>query len=121
MWYLHRGSAIRGIRSRVVDSPQGLVRLGAQIQVEPAQLLVITSHDQVIPERMNVQARDPLETRHQGLDELLADEIVQADVSLGLQERSADGSQRHERDLQQRKSAACEGGMRRAGRHPLCA
>lgn len=75
------------------DSPQGLVRLGAQIQVEPAELLVVTSDDQIVPERVDVQARDPLETRHQGLDELLADEIVQPDVSLGLQ----DGQRRIER------------------------
>lgn len=79
---------------QVQDSPQGLVRLGAQIQVEPAELLVVTSDDQVVPERVDVQARDPLETRHQGLDELLADEIVQPDVSLGLQE----GQRRIERN-----------------------
>jgi hypothetical protein len=70
---------------------------------------------------VDVQARDPLETRHQGLDELLADEIVQPDVSLGLQDGQRRISKSTTKDSQRRKSAACEGGTRRAGRHPLCA
>lgn len=63
---------------------QRLVWFGGEIKVEPAELLVIRTNDQVISSRMNVERRDPPETGHKCLEKLLSDEIVQADVSLGL-------------------------------------
>lgn len=93
MWYLESQSTkVQYCCTSILptvrwNSPQGLVRLRTQVQVEPTQLLVITSDDQVVPARVNVHARDPLETRHERLEELLAHQVVQADVSLGLSAR----------------------------------
>lgn len=66
--------------SRLV--PERLVRLAAQVEVEPAELLVVTSNDEVVSERVDVDRRQPLETRLERLDERLANKVVQSDVSL---------------------------------------
>lgn len=63
-------------------SPQSLVRLGRQVQVEPAELLVVTSNQDVVSTRMYVQTTDPLHTRLQRLDQRLAGQVVKPHVSL---------------------------------------
>ena len=67
---------------RRLSSPQGLVWLGRQVQVEPAELLVVTSDQHVVSSRMNIQTTDPLHSRLQRLDQRLTCQVVQSDVSL---------------------------------------
>lgn len=44
------------------DEPENLVRLVAQLEVEPAELAVVPAHDQMISGGMHVQRRDPFES-----------------------------------------------------------
>lgn len=62
---------------------QSLVGLGRQIQIEPAQTLIIRSNDQVVSCWVHIQRRNPLDTGHHRLDQLLALQVVLADISLG--------------------------------------
>jgi hypothetical protein len=64
------------------DPPERPERLVAQVQIEPTHLLVITSDNQIVAERMHVHARDPLDTRLERPQELLLSEVVQPDVTL---------------------------------------
>jgi hypothetical protein len=84
----------------VDNSPQSLVWLGAKIQIEPTQLLVVTSDNQIITHRVDIQTRDPLETRCERLEEFLGGEVVQSDISLSLELRG-----RYQQMINQRSAA----------------
>lgn len=134
--------------TRVVS--ESLVRSRRKIEVVPDQPSVVGSDDQVVcfvtttersmsaralsfarfvrltSEGVDVETRDPLESRVQSLDELLLHEIVDANVSLSLFE-AITGDQRHASSLYrtggkkgspQQRSVAAKGGMRRVERHP---
>lgn len=62
--------------------PERLVWLERQVQVEPTQFLIVTTHKDVIARRVDIQTTDPLDTRLQGLDQCLTGKIVQSDVAL---------------------------------------
>jgi hypothetical protein len=87
----------------VDNSPQSLVWLGAKIQIEPTQLLVVTSDNQIITHRVDIQTRDPLETRCERLEEFLGREVVQSDISLSLELQG--GYQSDDKPCNQRSAA----------------
>ena len=52
-------------------APHNLVRLFAQLQIEPAQLSVVSTNNDMVPRRMNIHGRYPSYPGHQGFDQLL--------------------------------------------------
>jgi hypothetical protein len=55
-----------------IYSPEHFVRLIAQLKIEPAQLSVITSDDEMVTGGMNIQARYPFNARHERLQQFLS-------------------------------------------------
>lgn len=74
-------------RARLVA--KRLVRLGREVKVEPAELLVVGSDDEVVTHRVDVDRREPAESRLERFDQCLGDEVVKLDVALGLWRRGA--------------------------------
>ena len=68
----------------LTDSPKHLVRLVAQLEIEPAELAVVPSHYKMVAGRMHIQTRDPSDAREVRLHELLPRQIVQSNISLCL-------------------------------------
>lgn len=64
---------------------QRLVGFGGQVQVEPQHLLVVRGHEQIVALWMHGHVRDPLAVRQQLLHQLLLHQVIDTNVSLGLQ------------------------------------
>lgn len=64
------------------DGPKSLKRLGTQVQIEPAQFLIIAPTDEIITDRMNVHTGDPFKTGLKRFNQFLSCQIVQSDISL---------------------------------------
>ena len=66
----------------VVDSPQCLVGLIGQVQIEPSELLVVTPHQDIVSARMNIHTAYPLQPRLECLEQFLSSQVVELDVTL---------------------------------------
>lgn len=44
------------LRCECSNAPQSFVWLGAEVKVEPTQLLIVTANDQIVTERVNIHA-----------------------------------------------------------------
>lgn len=71
-------------RSRMV--PKRLVRRRRKVHVVPDEPLVVRTDNDVVSERMNVEARDPFQAWVERLDERLSHQVVDANVSLSRDE-----------------------------------
>jgi hypothetical protein len=79
--------AVTAARRDEMHIPQSLVRFRRQVHVKPTKLLVITPDHDIVSTRVDIQTTDPLETRLQRLEQLLACQIVQTDITLGSREK----------------------------------
>jgi uncharacterized protein YbbK (DUF523 family) len=69
--------------------------------------------------RVHIEGRDPLESRVHRLDELLREQIVHPDVSLGLRTpRQSKSTREMNEDVQRQRSEVGKGGKRLAEHLP---
>lgn len=61
------------------------IRLDAEVQVEPQTLAVVAADEQIVSTRVHCHRGNPSRVRHQLLNELLLDEVVNPNRSLCLQ------------------------------------
>ena len=66
------------------DIPKNFVWLVAEVEIEPAELPIISADDDMVPRGMYVHAGDPFDTRHEGLEQRLLCQIVYPHVLLSL-------------------------------------
>jgi len=66
--------------------PQILVRFVAQLQIEPAEFPVVPADNQVIARWVDVHGRDPFDSRHERLQQLLLGKVVHPHISLRCDE-----------------------------------
>ena len=67
-----------------LDLPENLVRLVAQLQIEPAEFAVVSSDDEMVAKRVDVHRRYPLDPWLQRLEQLLLRKVVNPHIALGL-------------------------------------
>ena len=63
---------------------ESFVRLGGQVEIEPAETTVVAADDKIVASRVNVDRADPANVRQQLLDQYLFDQVVDFYVSLRL-------------------------------------
>jgi len=102
------------MHEREVFVPKDLVGPGAEVEIEPAHTPVVRADDEVVASRVHRDARDPLDSGLEGLEETLALQIVDAHVTLGGQEE--DGLRRMELDHLHISGLLAERSLRRLGR-----
>jgi hypothetical protein len=66
------------------DIPKHFVRTSAELEVEPAQLTVVPSYNEMISRRVDVHGRDPSAARRKRLEQLLFRQVIHPDVTLRL-------------------------------------
>ena len=91
------------------DVPEDLVRLVAQLEVEPAQLAVVSAHDEVVAGRVHVHGRDPARAGRQRFQERLLREVVHAHIALCLQQVQSEVSLRCPRSISGMEAEAAIG------------
>lgn len=64
--------------------PEDFVWLRAQFQIEPAELAVVTTYDEVVAGRVDVHRGDPPASGRESFEELLFGEVVHPHVALRL-------------------------------------
>ena len=78
------GGKRKGVGQETAHVPEDLVRLVAQLEVEPAQLLVVPADDEVVARRVDVHGRDPADAGRQRFEERLLRQVVHPHISLCL-------------------------------------
>ena len=78
------GGKRKGVGQETAHVPEDLVWLVAQLEVEPAQLLVVPADDEVVARRVDVHGRDPADAGRQRFEERLLRQVVHPHISLCL-------------------------------------
>ena len=113
------GGKRKGVGQETAHVPEDLVWLVAQLEVEPAQLLVVPADDEVVAERVDVHARDPSDAGLERLEQLLLGKVVYSHEALGLSLQSGDVRKKMKmRDVPRQRSAALWDGRAPLGPRP---
>ena len=78
------GGRRKGVGQETSHVPEDLVWLVAQLEIEPAQFAVVSAHDKVLAQWVDVHGRDPLNARLQRLEQLLFRKVVYPHIALRL-------------------------------------